>query len=307
MSNTIVTIGYYFWLIPSIISCSLSTLLLLVKLRNIKDMRIVGSLEYIFAVADIVQCVPWFFGSIYSNNEDRSPNNLCAIQEAVFQAGLLTKCVISSIGTGKLAYFIYIKKHLHISKILPSALVLIFYALISFIANISLGGTEVACYNLHDFTVNKRMETRQWAYIFGYLFPIFVFCSINLMSYFLTLYCSFTDNASVVPSIMTQHSDRVATYTLISWVAYLPVLLFFLFFLFHQVNIPLYCLTGLFVSSTGIVASGYILLAPWIDKARKVSLFFFIEKLFEENEADDSDVIKLSEMSATPHSATLDF
>jgi hypothetical protein len=305
MADAVVTIGYYFWLIPSIISCFLSTILLLVKIRNIKDMRVVGSLEYIFAVADIVQCVPWFFGSIYSNNEDRSPGNLCAIQEAMFQAGLLTKCLISSIGTGKLAYFFYIKKHLHITKILPSAMVLIFYALISFITNIALGGAEVACHDLHDFDVSKRMETRQWAYIFGYLLPIFVFCFLNLVSYFLTLYCSFTENTSVVSSVLTPHSDRVTTFALISWIAYLPALLFFLFFLFHQVNIPLYCLTGLFVSSTGILASGYILLAPWIDKTRKISLFFFIEKLLEENEADDSDAIKLSEMSSIPHSAAL--
>jgi hypothetical protein len=300
-NNDIVRIGYYFWLVPSIVSCFLSSLLLLVRLSNLNNWRWVGFLQYIFALADIVQCVPWFFGSIYRTKEDRADVNFCSMQEAMFEAGALAKCLLSSIGTATLAYLIFTKKQLHISKVLPPAMVLVFYTIVSLIANIVLGGPEVACHDLHDFAVSRWMETREWAYIFGFLLPIFVFCFINLMSYVLTVYCSFKENTSVVSSVMTPHSDRVTTFTLISWMAYLPVLLFFLLFLFRQVNIPLYCVTGLFVSSTGALASGYLLLAPWIDKSRKTNLFFFIERLLEENEneEDDGSVMKLSEMSCS--------
>jgi hypothetical protein len=86
---------------------------------------------------------------------------------------------------------------------------------------------------------------------------------------------------------------------------YVPILLFILLFLFRQVNIPLYCVTGLSVSSTGALGSGYLLLAPWIDKSRKTNLFFFTEKLLEENEneEDESSVMKFSEMSSVPNSS----
>jgi hypothetical protein len=264
----------------------------------------VGFLELLFALADIVQCIPWFFGSIYSNKEDRADGNFCSRQEAMFEVGAVTKCLISSIATSTLAYFIFTKKQLHVSKVFPPAMVLVFYTIASLITNLALGGTEVACHNLHDLIIGGRMKTIQWAYFFCFLLPIYVFYFINLMSYLLTVYYSFTEEgASLVSSIMTPQYDRVATFTLISWMTYVPVLLFFLLFLFRRINIPLYCMTGLSVSSTGIIASGYLLLAPWIDKSRKTNLFFFIEKLLEENEEDESSVMKCSEMSSVPHSS----
>jgi hypothetical protein len=306
-NNDIVRIGYYFWLIPSIISCFLSSLLLLAKLRELKTKKLiwVGVLELLFALADIVQCVPWFFGSIYSNKEDRTDGNFCSTQEAMFEAGALAKCLLSSIATATLAYFIFSKKRLHISTFLPPAMVLVFYTIVSLITNLALGGTEVACYNLHDLILGGRMKTIQWAYFFCFLLPVYGFSFINLMSYVLTVYCSFTENTSVVSSIMTPQYDRVTTFTLISWMPYVPILLFILLFLFRQVNIPLYCVTGRSVSSTGALGSGYLLLAPWIDKSRKTNLFFFTEKLLEENEneEDESSVMKFSEMSSVPHSS----
>jgi hypothetical protein len=306
-NNDIVRIGYYFWLVPSIVSCFLSSLLLLVRLRNlnIKKLGWVGFLELLFALADIVQCIPWFFGSIYSNKEDRADGNFCSLQETMLEFGVLTKCLISSIAIATTAYFIFTKKQLHISKFLPPAIALIFYTTASFITNLALGGTEVACHNLHDLPIGRRMKRRQWAYFFCFLVPVFVFYFINLMSYLLTIYRSFKENMTVVNSVMTPHYDRVATFTLISWMTYVPVLLFFLLIIFHHVNIPLYCVTGLFVSSTGALGSGYLLLAPWIDKSRKSNLFFFIEKLLEENEneEDESYAMKCSEMQSVPHSS----
>jgi hypothetical protein len=292
-------IGYYFWLIPSIFSCFLSTLLLFFRFLNLKNLRWIGFLQVIFALADLLQCIPWFFGSIYSNTEDRTDNknSLCEIQESLFKIGILTKCLLSSISTAALAHYIYSKQSLQISKILPPALVLVFYTIVTLITNLLLRGDEIACYDLHDFDL-ETMSRQQWTYVFCYLLPIFVFCFINFLSYALTIYSKISVDTSIVNAIMTPHSDRVAAFTLISWMAYLPALLFFLFFLFHQINIPLYCLTGLFVSSTGMFGSGYLLLAPWIDKTRKTNLFFFIEKLLEDNEQDDDGGMKLSDISS---------
>lgn len=287
-------IGYYFWLIPSIISCSLSSILLVLRLFTLREKKLISFIQITFALADIFQCIPWFFGSIYSTTEDRLESKLCTLQEQMFRFGILTKCLIASIVVGALTHYSLSKQTLRIDKILPPALIIVCYTMASYGVGVVLNSDAIACRNLHAYNISDLRDD-ELVYILSFLLPIFVFCFVNFLSFVATFYSSYVKDASIVSAIMTPHHDRVAIYTLISWIAYTPALLFFLFFLFHQVNIPLYCVTGLLVSSTGMLASGYLILAPWIDKTRRVNLFFYIEKMAEENE--DGDAVKLSEIS----------
>lgn len=292
----VVEIGYYFWLIPSIFSCLLSTILLGLRLWYVKDIKWVNFLQILFAIADILQCIPWFFGSIYSTTEDRVNSKLCIFQEQMFKFGIMTKCLLSSIAISVLAYYAISKKTLRIDKVLPPSMVIVIYTMASYGVGVALNSDAVACRNLHDYNI-KHLRNDELVYVLSFLLPIFVFCFVNFLSFLATFYYSSVKDTSIISAMMTPHIDRVGIFTLIAWIAYTPALLFFMFFLFHQVNIPLYCLTGFLVSSTGTLGSGYLILAPWIDKTRRVNLFFYIEKMLEDNE--EADGVKLSEISVS--------
>jgi ABC-type uncharacterized transport system permease subunit len=290
-------IGYYFWFVPSVISVFFSGILLFIRISDLKKMKMVGFTQTIFALADILQCTPWFFGSIYSTTTNRSHSNLCHVQEAMFKVGVLTKCLLASIATAALSYYAVTKQPLRISKVLPPSIVLVIYTVITLVINLILHGNEVACENLHNFNI-EHPKNFQIVYCVCFLLPIFLFCFINFLASTWAIYSSRTSDPTIVSAIMTPHHDRIAAFSIIAWLAYIPALLFFLFFLFNEINIPLYCITGLMVSSTGILGSGYLILSPLIDKTRRVNLFIFIERLLDENEDTESvDGVKLSEIS----------
>jgi hypothetical protein len=295
-------IGYYFWLVPSVISVLLSGTLLVLRISDLKNMKWVGVSQTIFALADILQCVPWFFGSIYSTTTDRADSNLCAAQESMFKVGILTKCLLSTVSTAALAHYSVTKQPLRMSKISLPIIILVIYTVATLLVNIILHGNDVACHNLHDFDIN-HLEDYQLVYMICFLFPLFLFCFLNFLSFSWAMYSSNASDPTMVTAILTPHRDRIVAFTVITWVAYIPALLFFLFFLFNEINIPLYCITGLMVSSTGLLGSGYLILAPLIDKTRRVNLFFYIERLAEENEDRETvDGVKLSEVSVVSSS-----
>lgn len=280
------TVGYYFWLIPSILSFTCSSILLLNRLSRIPKLSLIGALELLFSIGDMLQCLPWFFGSLVSVSEDRSHDQSCLNLETLFELGIFIKSILATLGVGMLSFYTITKKPLTLRCFMIYFLILVAFLLLCTLLNVYLNGRASPCQNISEIAPSNLSPIEIY-YILFFLGPIVFLAVVNILICGIALYYQRSD---FISSMIVQHYDRVIMFTLVFCIGYIPTSIFFLVFYTDKVSYSLYCFMGLSASSTGTIASTYLLLCPWLDKMRRFNLFFFIEKLVEDNEIQASSL-----------------
>lgn len=273
------TVGYYFWLIPSILSCFFSSLILL---RNIfSKLTIISFSEVLFVIGDLLQCSAWFFGSIYTLSNNRN-NQLCHQQEIIFEFGLLMKGCILLIACGIFAKYTLTRKRFSI--FFPSLLIICFTVLM-IVCGYVFKSRVAACQSLLNHSI-QTSTTAELSYIFFFVFPLTVYAYLILILSLLGLSSRHQD--SFVSTLLSTIYDRLILFFVVVLVVMIPFHCFYILASIGRMNIVVYCLTGLIVSSTGALFSLYLLVSPLHEKWKKFNVFFFIE-IMVSNERDDSE------------------
>lgn len=274
-----ISIGYYFWLIPSIISFIFSFLILI---RNLffNKLTIISLLELFFVIIDILQCITWFIGPIYTINNNN--NKLCYIQESLFEISLLFKGCIILIACSIFAKYTYTKKKF---KIFIPSLLLILFTIIMIILNYIFKSREAACQGLIKHNI-LTSTTAELSYIFFFVLPLTIYSYLIII--FSLIGISSRQRDSFVSALLSTIYDRLTIFLLIVLIVMIPFHCFYILAALGRMNIVIYCLTGLIVSSSGTFFSLYLLISPFHEKWKKFNLFFFIEIMLSE-ERDDSE------------------
>lgn len=272
------SIGYYFWLIPSIISFSFS---LIVLFRNIfLKLSVITILEIFFCLFDIIQSISWFIGPIYSINNNNT--SICHLQEILFEYSLLSKACILLIACGIFAKYTYTRKKFSI--IIPSLIIIIF-TLIMMILSYIYKSRIAACQGLIKHKI-ETSTTPELSYIFFFVLPLTIYAYLIIILSLIGI--SYRQQNSLVSALLSTIYDRLVIFCIIVFLVMIPFHCFYILAALGRMNIVIYCLTGFIVSSSGAFFSFYILVAPFHEKWKKFNLFFFIEIMLSD-ERDDSD------------------
>lgn len=265
-------IGYYCWLVPSCISFTLCSFLILHNVLN-KKRTVLRRLQNLYAVGEVLQCLAWFAGPIYT--VEKHNNSLCPTQEILFECGLALKAATALVLSATLASYSLSRDQFNLNKLRTYFCLSMTWAITFLILGFIFQSRKAACEGLAD---HKYDQLRQYelAYLLFFYLPIItntflvaIFCSIGL-------YYRQEDLSS---ALLSPVYDTLVVFLVIVTAVLTPCIVFFAFVLLGRMNIVLYCLTGIIISSAGAAFSVYHFCLPYIFKLRRFNLFFFLERL----------------------------
>ena len=275
------TIGYYCWLIPSCISFLLSLYLIFILLY--KKKTIFNTLEFLYCLGDLLQCIAWFIGPLYTLNDNNNSNsnfsnssshsNLCLTQEFLFEIGLFIKTSIAVLVSGLFASYTTSRENFKMSKIRLFFFLIIFYTILSIILSYIFKSNKAGCEGIleHSFSSINRYEL---AYFLTFVLPVSLYMILIVIFSSIGLYYRKEDISS---ALLTPIFDGLKMCFVIVNLAIIPCFIFYFMISYGRMNIVLYCITGIIISSTGTLFSCYHIYSPYLNKTHRFNLFFFLD------------------------------
>lgn len=265
-------VGYYCWLVPSCLSCFLCCLVVIKNLLS--KGTVLTRLQSLYAVGEVVQCLSVFPGTLYTLEENNS--SLCPTQQILFQSALLMKTNLTLFVSGMFLVYTISQKNFSLNKCVVSFCLAMLIAVIFISLNLTFQSWRAVCHGIVDHSGgigNDRLY-----YLLFFLIPIILnVCMVNIFSSVGVYYRQENLSSALLSSVF----DSLVIFQLIVFIALLPCLIFIVFLYLGRMNIIIYCLTGILLSSTGTLFSLHQFLAPHIFKLKRFNTFFFLERVNE--------------------------
>jgi hypothetical protein len=215
---------YLFWLIPSIVSFILSSLMalnifLVPELRT----RIYQRFLAVLALTDIVKTSSWFIAFKYT-----APYSVCTVQEYWFQFGAMSQALAAVLICAVAYYTVSCRQIPSMSRLFVYIAVLFSCSILSLAINIGFKTGRLFCSHSYSGFYEKHFRTELYVYSLSSLFPIMVTVFVNLASYF-AISNKFR-KMNVVLNLSTSHAPlhvlvyRLRAYPVIFSMCYIPLL-----------------------------------------------------------------------------------
>jgi hypothetical protein len=246
---------YFFWMIPSAISFSLSfamamNILMLPELRR----RLYQQLLAILAITDMIKSISWLLGPKYS-----APFDLCAVQEYLFQFGSLSQALVTILICVVATYTVSYSRAIVDKMVYVGFLVTFSIALISLIIAVYHRTAILFCNSNFD-DIYGGTQRKLLFYIISNLIPKLLCVPINLcfvMAISRKLHLMnikiMYDNTDSQLSVLVK---RLQIYPVYFSIGYIPLISILLYHLFTgNFSIPLAAFAAVFNSSIGSIVS----------------------------------------------------
>jgi hypothetical protein len=233
---------YYFWLVPSLISCSCSLFTLLDScyiFRNVKKtMTFFDRQCALFSLADLLQCFSWFLGPRH---------DICSIQVYIFQCSILTKVFIGVLGSIILSYVVVQRKMPTVNMVRQYQALFSLIGIFCFAILCFFNSAAMFCRHHRD---DPLSESSRLAYIYAFIVIVAV-CYLIIVG--LTIPCFFQHEVFITSALLSL-TQRLKLYSVIFTLCVCPGgALLISVAAAHHFNMVLYKLTAICGSSSGTV------------------------------------------------------